>query len=90
MGDLVCLEDYRRKIKEEEDRKTEEEVIWLKKKLEDMIKEKTISVYPEDEYYHWHPPNIISRYDCEDYSTWGDYFIKLDDLSGYDWENPEK
>ena len=46
-----------------------------------------IPVFPQDEYFQWHPPHLISYQDYETDFSWGapeSYEFMID--SDFDWE----
>lgn len=87
MGELIDLAEYREMKRNEENAKIEEEIEWLKKKLDNIALQKSISIFPEsDEYFHWHPPGIIGDYESDGDLTVS-FVPSLDGYDGYfDWE----
>ncbi len=89
MGELVDLEEYKKNKEHEETLKIQEELNWLKQKLESVISEKYIPVYStEQEYYHWHPPHLISYHEYYSESSWGvpESYDSLIIQEDFDWE----
>ena len=89
MGELVNLEEYRKQKEQEETEKIQEELQQLKEKIEGMIQPQPnyIPVFPQDEYFQWHPPHLISYQDYETDFSWGapeSYEFMID--SDFDWE----
>ena len=91
MGELVNLEEYKnQKQKEQEQKeleKLQEDLKWLKEKLENSIEHKYIPIFPQEEYYQCHPPHLISYHEYETDSLWGNpdtYELMID--GDIDWE----
>jgi hypothetical protein len=93
MGELVNLEEYKKQKQKEQEQKEleklQEDLKWLKEKLEKTIEHKYVPIFPQEEYYQWHPPHLISYpyHEYETDSSWDNphtYELIID--NEFDWE----